>query len=94
MAGRRRGAEECTALEGLFNQLIASFIASISSASVTEKTALFETAIEGSNEYSGVIETGEREDLCELTNTITLACGLNPAEYGGGEGSVSEWRNW
>ena len=88
------GAEECTALEGLFDQLITSLIASGPTASEAEKIALFETAVEGSNEYSGVIETSEREDLCELTNTITLACGLNPAEYGGGEGLASEWRDW
>jgi hypothetical protein len=38
--------------------------------------------------------TIEREDLCELTNTITEACGLNPDDYGSGEGLASEWRDW
>ncbi|MGI4870528.1 MAG: hypothetical protein ACRYFX_05040 [Janthinobacterium lividum] len=59
-----------------------------------EKMQLFETAIEGSNKYAGVVETGEREDLCDLTWNITEATGLDPADYGNGEGPASEWREW
>jgi hypothetical protein len=47
------------------------------------------------DEFDGsFIETGEREDLCELTNVISLAAGLNPDDYGSGEGLASEWRDW
>lgn len=46
-----------------------------------------------SNEEVGedLIETGEREELCELTDTIGLACVLNLKNYGDGEGLVAEW---
>ena len=88
------GAEECTALEGIFDQLIAELIALGPSAAEADKLARFQTAIEATNEHADVIETGEREDLCDLTWRITAAAGLNPADYGDGEGPASEWREW
>jgi hypothetical protein len=88
------GAAECTALEGIFDQLIANLIALGAAAPEAQKLALFQTAIEATNEHDGVIETDEREDLCDLTWRIAEAAGLNPADYGNGEGPASEWRNW
>jgi hypothetical protein len=41
-----------------------------------------------------LIETGEREDLCELIDQITIAAGMDPKNYGDGEGIADEWRNW
>lgn len=47
-----------------------------------KKIKQFKTAILNTNkmndEIDDLIETGEREDLCELTDKITIACGLDP----------------
>jgi hypothetical protein len=64
-----------------------------------QKIDLFKKAILATNdldEATGhtLIETGEREELCELTNQISIACGLDPKKYGSGEGLASEWRDW
>lgn len=91
-------AENCGAMAKIFDDLIADLIAKGEAASETEKIESFHTAITATNELdeetSGMIETGEREDLCELTNVITAAAGLDPDLYGGGEGLASEWRDW
>ncbi len=42
----------------------------------------------------GLIETGEREDLCEIMDRLGWACGLIPHKYGAGDGIASEWRDW
>ena len=67
-------------------------------ASEEAKIESFYAAIKATNvlddETGGMVETGEREDLCELTNVITEAAGLDPDKYGGGEGLASEWRDW
>lgn len=85
---------ECDALQQTFDKLITQLIALGPDAPATKKIKCFKKAIEQTNEHEGVIETGEREDLCALTNEITLACGLNPDDYGDGEGLASEWREW
>lgn len=41
-----------------------------------------------------LIETGEREELCDLYDRIFIESGLTPSFYGGGEGIASEWRSW
>jgi len=43
---------------------------------------------------AGIIETGEREDLCELIDKITIAAGLNPEDYAQGDGLADLWREW
>ena len=86
--------EACHKIEQGYDELIASLIELGPDASEASKIACFEQAIAVTNDYDGVIETGEREDLCELTNSITIACGLDPNQYGSGEGLASEWRNW
>ncbi|WBA40813.1 hypothetical protein [Hymenobacter canadensis] len=87
--------ENCDAAQRIFDTLIADLIACGEQASEKQKVALFQQAIEATNELpEDMIETGEREQLCELTNTITLACGLQPEKYGDGEGLASEWREW
>lgn len=87
--------ENCDAARQIFDTLIADLIAAGAQAPEAQKVALFQKAIEATNELpKDLIETGEREQLCELTNTITLACGLRPEQYGDGEGLASEWREW
>lgn len=89
--------ENCGAMQTIFDDLIAALIEKGETASETEKIELFRSAIEATNELdgkTGMVETGERENLCELTNVISEAAGLNPDNYGKGEGLASEWRDW
>jgi hypothetical protein len=90
--------KNCNAIKKVFDKLINSLIAIGESASEKQKVELFKNAILRTNELNDeiedLIETGEREDLCDLTNKITLACGLDPEKYGDGEGLASEWREW
>lgn len=91
--------ENCQAMAKIFDDLIVDLINKGENASAFEKVESFRVAIEATNEFNdkfdgSFIETGEREELWELTNIITVAAGLDPANYGGGEGLVSEWRNW
>ena len=88
----------CNKAKKIFDDLITSLIRLGENASEEQKIALFKTAILQTNQLNDAIEdlfeTGEREDLCELTNQITIACGLNPDKYGEGEGLATEWREW
>jgi hypothetical protein len=62
-----------------------------------KKVTLFKVAVEALNDLNdetGMMETGEREDLCELLNLIATACGIDPGKYGNGEGLATEWRDW
>ena len=80
-----------------FDDLIDGLVTIGENAAESEKISLFQTAIEATNELDeelGMVETGEREDLCELTNVISLATSINPDKYGDGEGLASEWRDW
>ncbi|MBD2767437.1 hypothetical protein IC235_05980 [Hymenobacter sp. BT664] len=86
--------ESCAEVQQAFDELIARLIELGPEAPEAQKKQAFQTAIEATNEHEDLIMTIEREDLCELTNTITEACGLNPDDYGSGEGLASEWREW
>ncbi len=82
---------------GYYDDLIAALSAKGEAASESEKVELFRVAIERTNDLdgeTGMVETDEREDLCELTNVILIAAGINPDNYGEGEGLASEWRDW
>ena len=88
----------CDKAKKVFDDLIDELINIGEQASEAQKVALFKKAILHTNklndQISGLIETEEREELCELTNRITIACGLDPHQYGGGEGLADEWRAW
>lgn len=88
----------CGAVAGIFDCLIESLITLGPGAANESKLECFKRAITALNELNeedpSLIETGEREDLCELCNVIAAAAGMNPDEYGGGEGPASEWRDW
>lgn len=90
--------ENCNAAKAVFDDLIAGLIKIGEHGSEKEKLALFETAVNTLNsldyKIDGFIETGEREDLCELIDQITIAAGLNPKNYAGGEGLADLWREW
>ena len=90
--------ENCNAAKIIFDNLINGLITIGENSSENEKVALFKTAVESLNDLNDkvddLIETGEREDLCDLIDQITIAAGLNPADYADGDGIADEWRNW
>lgn len=90
--------ENCNKTKKIFDDLITALADIGENASEEQKKELFKIAIIKTNKLSDeiddLIETGEREDLCELTDKITIACGLDPNKYGSGEGLASEWREW
>jgi hypothetical protein len=92
-------ADNCNEIAKIFDDLIADLISKGENAPETEKVESFRIAIEATNRFNekfngAFIETGEREELWELTNIITIAAGLNPENYGEGEGLSDEWREW
>ena len=90
--------ENCDSARDIFDNLISGLISIGQSAPENEKVELFKKAVEAlnvlNNNEEGLIETGEREDLCELIDQITIAAGLNPSDYSDGEGISDQWRDW
>jgi hypothetical protein len=90
--------ENCDAAKMIFDNLIQGLITIGEHAPENEKVALFKIAVESLNDLEekveGLIETGEREDLCDLIDQVTIAAGLNPGDYADGEGIADEWRSW
>lgn len=90
--------ENCEAIEMIFDELIADLKVLPDEATAEDKVLLFKYAVLATNTMNtrvdDLIETGEREDLCELLDQISLAAGLEPEEYADGEGIASEWREW
>ena len=90
--------ENCNAVKNIFETLIDKLRKLEENGYNLEKEKSFKVAILSLNELNekndGLIETGEREDLCELIDQITIASGLNPKEYADGEGIADVWREW
>ena len=90
--------ENCDKAQAVLDNLINQLVSLGENASETDKVELFKNAILQLNDLNdsirGLIETGEREDLCELIDLITVASGLDPEDYGDGEGIADEWREW
>ncbi|MDO6490983.1 MULTISPECIES: hypothetical protein [unclassified Cellulophaga] len=90
--------ENCSAARHIFNTLIANLITLGENGKEIEKVSFFETAVTELNNLNsnadGLIETGEREDLCELIDHITIAADLKPDDYADGEGLADLWREW
>jgi hypothetical protein len=90
--------EACAACAEVFDGLIENLSTLGEQAPEAKKLECFRAAVAQLNALNEddpcLIETGEREDLCELCNVVAVAAGLDPAKYGGGEGPASEWRDW
>ncbi|MDX1411642.1 MAG: hypothetical protein R3351_05760 [Nitrospirales bacterium] len=88
----------CRHLRGIFDDLIEDLILLGEEAEEKCKLDEFEVAVRRLNEVRkmnpALIETMEREEFCELFDVIALSSGINPKDYGGGEGVASEWREW
>lgn len=90
--------ENCNKARSIFDNLISKLISLGENGNRTEKEKCFEIAIKSLNKLNekdeGIIETEEREDLCELIDQITIASGLNPEDYADGDGISDLWREW
>jgi hypothetical protein len=91
--------ENCDKAQQIFDDLINGLIKLGEKGKKADKEKLFEIAIIALNtlndEIGGdLIETGEREDLCELIDNISIAAGLDPEDYADGEGISDLWREW
>lgn len=91
--------ENSNAAKDIFDNLIDDLQKLGENASEPNKVALFKTAVLNLNNLnqevdSCLIETGEREQLCELIDQITIAAELNPKDYADGQGIADEWRDW
>jgi hypothetical protein len=87
----------CNRAERILNDLVDGLIEVGEAASEAKKIGLFKTAVEALNTLDAethMIETGEREELCDLFNLMAVDCGIDPSKYGDGEGLASEWRDW
>lgn len=101
-ANLERGLEQytqanCDQAERILKELVDGLIKAGETAPEAKKVVLFKTAVEALNALNAetnMIETGEREELCELFNLIAVDCGIDPGKYGSGEGLASEWRDW
>ncbi len=90
--------EACDSFVAIFDNLIKRLLALGETAPEPTKIEAFREAVEALNALNetdeSLIETGEREDLCELCNVIATSAGIDPSDYGDGEGPASEWRDW
>ena len=91
--------ENCDKARGICDRLVVGLISLGSNGTESEKLSLFKVAVTAFNELNqeldcSFIETQEREELCDWLNIVCDAAGLNPEEYGDGEGPATEWRDW
>lgn len=90
--------DNCKRAKDVFDKLIGDLIAIGKDAKEKDKTELFKIAILSlnmlDNEIDNFILTGEREDLCDLFDRITIAAELDPKNYANGDGIADQWREW
>ena len=88
------GVEDTNAIQAIFDKLITKLIKLGEEASEKKKAKRIIKAIEATNGYACLIMTVQREELVELTDEITVACGLDPSDYADGAGLADEARDW
>jgi hypothetical protein len=91
--------ENCEAAKHILDTLLSNLVALGEDARERDKIQKFQVAVEFLNSLNdetdgSLIETDEREELCELLNMIAAKAGIDPNKYGDGEGPASEWRDW
>ncbi|WP_421796634.1 hypothetical protein [Haliscomenobacter sp.] len=91
--------ENCMAAQAILDDLIDGLIQLGEDAPKAQKVEQFRISVEALNALNEeldhvLIETGEREELCDLLDAITAAANLNPEDYADGEGIADEWRDW
>ena len=90
-------ARACAAFVVVFDRLIADLVTLGEGAADAQKVKCFRRAVEALNELNKrdltLIETGEREDVCELLARIGIAAGMPPSKFPDEEGAASG-RDW
>ena len=88
----------CKAAQNIMDNLIDELLELGLEVDAEKKMEKFKKAVISFNQLDeaaeGLIETDERETLCEIIDRVGVACGLIPELYGGGDGIASEWREW
>ncbi len=90
-------SENSRRVQQVFDDLINKLVMLDEDSTEEEKLSCFKFAtqtLNSINDKTDIIETGEREELCGLFNSIAVSASLDPAKYGNGEGPASEWREW
>lgn len=91
-------SENCDKAQKVLDDLIDKILNIGKSGNKADKITAFKDAVLTLNKMNedieGLIETVEREDLCILFDEIAFVAGLDPLEYGKGDGIASEWREW
>ncbi|NJN45436.1 MAG: hypothetical protein HC808_01910 [Candidatus Competibacteraceae bacterium] len=91
--------ENVNSARAILDRLIDNLSSAGENANEAVKVSHFKASVEALNDLNDqldgcLIETGEREELCELFDVIASAAGLDPSIYGDGDGIASEWRDW
>jgi hypothetical protein len=91
-------AANCKKATQIADALVAGLMA-LKDGTASQKLDLFRVAVLAYNQLNDetggtLLETEEREELVGLINTISGLVGLDPKDYGGGEGVATEWRDW
>lgn len=86
----------CQEAEQIMDGLMASLLKLDIKASEAERLKLFEKTVLEYNKLNGtdssIIETGEREDLCDIFDQIGVAVGIDPEKHD--DDIVLKWRAW
>ncbi|MEY4767824.1 MAG: hypothetical protein RL637_463 [Pseudomonadota bacterium] len=91
--------QNCQRARTIMDDLIRHLIDLGEQVSSSEKIEYFKVAVEAYNYLNEelkrqLIDDQKREELFILFNQITLSIGLDPQDYGYGEGLASEWCDW
>lgn len=88
--------ESCSRAKKIMDELIDDLITTGEQATLSERLLLIENAVKSYNalnkQIEGLIETGEREALCDVFENIAVAIGISPEDH---DGDVTyKWREW
>ncbi|MFK7889093.1 MAG: hypothetical protein AB8G16_19720 [Gammaproteobacteria bacterium] len=91
--------ENCDRAQSIVENLRGELMKLGEAASEAEILAAIEAAVTALNSLNNLIggqfiETGEREELCDLFDEFAEAAGLVPSDYCDGEGPATLWREW
>ena len=90
--------ENCDKAESIILNLISELERLGSDSLEGTRISAFESSVVAMNNLSylvpGLIETGERESLCDIYDQIARSVGIDPSKCGEGDGIASEWREW
>jgi hypothetical protein len=91
--------ENCNRAKEIMDNLIDELINLGENAEEYSKISSFQKAVEDYNELNdeyenSLIETVEREQLCELLDNIAIVSGIDLNKLEGGNDIAGEWREW